>query len=92
MPTGESGRGKVNEAETHATEPEILSTLSAQDLHAAVVREDDDVCLTVHDGETGFEISTAIGGRALAIAGLRRLAATAAALTEELHRAQRHPG
>jgi hypothetical protein len=79
----------VSYVETRGTEPEILSTLSAQDLQAAITREDGDICLTVHDGETGYEISTAIGGRDLAISGLQRLAATATALMDELRRNQK---
>lgn len=76
----------MNGMEAKASEPEILSMLSAQDLQAALTREGHDVCLTVHDGETGFEISTAIGGPDRAISGLLRLAATATALVSELRR------
>lgn len=76
----------INELTDGTAEPEILSTLSAQDLQAAVVREDGEVNLVVHDGETGFEISTAIGGKDPAISGLLRVAATATALVTELRR------
>ena len=74
----------TSNTQSQTSEPQIFSTLSAQDLQAAVVREDGDVCLLVHDGDTGFEISTAIGGIEPAISGLLRIAATATALVIEL--------
>ena len=75
-----------SDTDSRTNEPEVLSTLSARDLQTAVVKEDGDVSLLVHDGEIGFEISTAMGGTEPIIAGLLRLAATATALVVELRR------
>jgi hypothetical protein len=58
-------------------EPEIVATLTARELRAAVENRDGEDVLVIHDGELGIEVSAAFGTPELAALGLERVATAA---------------
>lgn len=73
-------------------EPDVAVEMSAQHLHARIVRDDGPPVLLIHDGEASVEVGTDVGPRARAAEGLTQVAVVALELAAELRATYRVPG